>query len=1553
MGGNSSFNIRINGDGTTGGGRGSGYVDLGSLNIADWGNNDAYQRALADYQWQGASNAVQEGGRTESSPNLVGEDSQGQDVYDNRLSSWSNDVDNTENEKQTWSVGQAPTIEPIKPTAKAYKNTGLPGAGYDYEGAAEEEKRNKERALQDVESNELQEQPVKKPKLPRSSTGRTTPPAGTESLARFLGQSPDNRNHTLKAERKRKKEEEERKKAEGGFLDSEMLDESYLPAYKPEQAPAEGNVMGTFRQGSENGTDEYVGERPMFDEDLADYEMLNEGDFDYIADSEDPIRAAEELMENVPTPKVNGLDWDPFFREVGPDTYRKYLKNPDRLGELFSEYQYKRSEADKVAENLDATISNIMDNIENPNRSRPESIIEEERRRGVERQFIKDYHSGLLNVESSYLQEVVDVDMKGNEVKYGIWKADEETEGMLSQFASYFGLDPMKDLKTINQTMRLVLGYGADRDIQVFAKNPASVGQDVTTDVYKNMIRTALVLVDSSINEVGHPFAFTQANIDHPVAGHYRFPVGVIDAELAAKLSAREGSVMYGRSVEEIQRAAKESWLTTKDILDNWAVNTKEGPAIRKSVLDMARAMCHYTGQATTDFGMEEMGQDKVLDLKYADRKFEDAIRNADPEHADELIQRIKEQRMQEQLARRNKAQEFANVMTARATGAKEGTGKASSEIASAALSAYRTLHIAGDIALATSSVAEQVKGLTEVSLMNKAFLLNDTDQQLPKDWFSGMGANNQVQFLDAVNAIEMLIQAAGGRRDLLVDFLAKNDVISTQAVEAYMVDLMPEPQLPRLAEWTQKFKKVSDAIMVGDFATAKPFAKQLIGSFMVEQSRMEDGITGAQLAEALKENPQGALSVIAESDAFWNSYHRTVNTTYKRISPASVAMQSFLQRSGVWDLGTALLFNTGYLNYGLKVLEAWLPGSNTMQYLAVVAGTKAGVMDKTWLEASIGGTDALAGKYMAGLKTCLSYDLARFGSTLAQAMAHVAFIGFFGGVQPPDDDPTESEEIRQAKKHDYRFWKVKNPFTGEWESIMVAWYMDDLTQWSIPAAIAISAWKNSDIDFNEKDMAQMAINGGLDMLAGNRVLTGFQVLADTGKDIFDGGDFDWSRFAINPGRELEARALKVLSDPMVVSQFHDLLHEGDFMRDPFLKTDGTSRTAREAQLNQWALNNDLGGWLLNRFGFGGDKWGWEGSALRTEFDRDDKLSADSNSFAEVCKRYGIEQSDPEAAKRYFEDFKGMVAQKGSVAALAKDGYRMHKQDAYIINDYLNGEIDKLYDQMNYLAQHDISAYWDAKPGIYAKIEELKSWKNDIYYEGILFDKNQYNVLYNTQIKIPGVKDENGKEVYVDFGDNPSEGLLFNTVSHGTMKDTDENGYREHQFRNVYDSKSDTEGNYGDFRTDKYTDDGRTADGRKWIPVDTEKKTLTDEEIQELAAAGYGSTQYNSLNYADRLAVDAAIQDAKKDQVATTANNSSSKSGGTSWSRSYSYSKSYSGGGGSTEYNPKIYAIHAGNLSPNKPATLYSKSPYSTKVTYLSPQVTTKGSHGAYRRNEM
>ncbi len=1257
---------------------------------------------------------------------------------------------------------------------------------------------------------------------------------------------------------------------------------------------------------------------------------------------------------------------NPNARVISGKTANEILKpetDSDRMYNLLSKYRRNATGVDQKLDELGYNVDELdawAERVLDPTADAA-SIGEESRRRAAETRFASEFLSGDFNIEGSHLSK---------ENGQFVVRYDDDTEIIFSTICKMFGWDPVTDAKYAYQLLRVVLGYGADRDLRVFEGDDRMRGRS-NKEVFKEFVNTGFTLIQRSMDEAGHPFAFTMANIENPFGGHPRFPVGIIPNELAEAL-VRPGSMMEGHNVKDVIEAGRKATVNSYKYLNQYATaNGRED--VVKSWEDMARALCRISDIDCEEFGIAAMGGKSFSKLYHDNVMFRDKMHQIDPEHADALADYDLNVIEQAFFDRTSLAQGRIEKRKNSKTAIGSDKGKLGDEIATFGLSAWRTVHIAGNVPLMATSVVEQGKGLAEVALFNKAQLGN-SKYNIPLDAWKDYGKKKD--FLDAANAVQTLIQVDGGRRDLLMAFCATGRPMTTKNVQDFIQTTLPDASSPKIRELTQKMQRISDAIMVGDLATAEPFAKTLIQSFMVEQKRIGSNIDGETMMNALQTNPTDVFTGIAASDQFWQAYHRTTNTTYKRVSPATVALKTMLaDKGGMADLLTTFVFNAPFFTYGMQVMEAWIPFSNTAEYIiSYIAGSsmvKSGKMSpaerKALLENSIGGLAALSDeqkpRFLQGVKLCMQYDGLRFGSTALQALFHLSLIMLLGGLQPPDDD--EDPTMDAIRKNDYRFWKVPNPFTKEHEPIYMSWFLDDITQWSVPAAIGIgTAIQTGDWGRG----ATIAINGGLDMLGSNRCLQGLQAITDLGKSVLSGEGF---KPEFDVAKEVEARVLKIFSDPMLISQVHDLLHEGDLERDVFKDIYGNNRGDREAQLNSFALQNDLAGWILNRFT--GGKYGWEGSALRSEHDEDDEAAAKSNSFEAFKANGGTDMAG------YYEFVKGLLENYDTTADAAAAGVRITKYDASLLGSYINELNSMDIKRLNDLAQNDPSQYYQVKDSVWAAVNSRNSWKSDLFYDNIIYDPAEYNVLYNSQVKL---RDGNGGYKYVDYGDHPSQGLLWTTPSQGD-NDTDKDGNKEHQFRDVFITPTEAEGNYGDYRTEKYTNDGRTADGRMWIPKNekygnltqdqwkrlrqegyTEEEIrkisggkgadLTPEQIAELAAQGYNSEDYANLPFDKQCEIDAAIAKKAKQDAGDKAAASKSTSNGSSWSRSgggYSY-KSYSSGGGSSNYNPKIYNMKGGSLSVNKPANMYTKSPYSANKNYLSPDFSTKGSREAYKRSE-
>lgn len=1104
---------------------------------------------------------------------------------------------------------------------------------------------------------------------------------------------------------------------------------------------------------------------------------------------------------------------------------------------------------------------------------------------------------------------------------------DPEIEAGIQTIGKLYGLDPVSDLREIFQIVRLATGLSGDRDVKYFMKNGPdgkheTSGQEPSGEVYAEIFLYGVEAIIASQQTFGHPFGFTRYNANNLCGTRPRFPVGVIPKDLAMKITGENSSIEM--TAEELVEAALDTWNSptgTYHQLVAWTTAHDEGAMLR-SYEDIVRATCTYAGYNMEDYGVSPIPFLSKSQLIAENMAFRDTLTNVDPEHAQQVADA--------ELERFNKAAEYKRKW------AKSKEGK-SNEILSDALSIWRGFHVMGNVPLMVSAVAEKGKGMGEAYVNAKIDFVGTTADgrskqiyKLPDRFWRDLTATEADRIVESVSALELLITVAGGRRDLLLLYSQTGRPMTMDAVQKWINDQLPEANYPKARELCQKAQKLYEKLMLGDNVAKTMTAKAYTQNLAASIAHNELNITGAELAAALKDNPAGLFSDIAGTNEVYQAYHKTFNSTYQRVSPLSVAINSIMAKNGKRDAMVAFILNAPYLSYSIKVLEAWVPGTNTMEYLAAYGLVKAGVVDQTVLEASIGGMEDT---FSEGLKTCIRYDLARFGSTAMQALAHLAIISIFGGIDPPDDD--DDEEFYKASLMDYRYWKLPNPFTGEKESVMMSWWLDDLTQWSIPVTVGIAAFQKT----GDAALAwDIAWRGCVEMLASNKVTAGMESLLSLPQTMekLRSGEIDNASLGQTLALELEDRLLKFVSDPMALAQFHDTLHTGEFERDIWKDNDGSNRNAFFARMQQFALNNDMFGFIAGMLSDG--NYGWSATQLRTEYDKYEEQQAELYGSKLYFESHGnLDPNNPDSWAAYFEYLKSLEEKYDTTAGMAAADIRISKSDAYQVGNWINEQMSKMYDDLDNLAINNPSQYYATKDSIYAQINQLKNFKADLYYDNLIFDKAQYNVVYNDKVNVGHTG------IYKDYGNNTIAGDFtpWATPDKGGTN-VNNNAYDEIKFRDIHTDEG--------FKTEKYTNDGRTSDGRYWVPAE-KKSELTDERKAEIAKAGYTSNDYKNLSFADQCAVDSAIMAARKEEIRQNASASGNVRGSSYGSRSYSSGyRSYSGGGGG--YQTRVYWNNVGTLSTQRPQQMSTRSPYSANKNYLQPNVKTKGSRDAYQRSE-
>lgn len=239
-------------------------------------------------------------------------------------------------------------------------------------------------------------------------------------------------------------------------------------------------------------------------------------------------------------------------------------------------------------------------------------------------------------------------------------------------------------------------------------------------------------------------------------------------------------------------------------------------------------------------------------------------------------------------------------------------------------------------------------------------------------------------------------------------------------------------------------------------------------------------------------------------------------------------------------------------------------------------------------------------------------------------------------------------------------------------------------------------------------------------------------------------------------------------------------------------------------------------------------------------------------------------------------------------------------------NDYFEGNISK--DDKYKINDHYYSMYY-----------ELKDQLNAFEYNDLVYDKNAYIEVAGTYIQNP----ETGE--WYNYGDRKGENLLAPFYSPQTKTP----------------GKDYMAGHWGteignDFQTNSYLD---SSDSSQSMLTSGARNLVANKENRNVK-----SLMDETKSITDKW--DEAIEALKEQGKEQDKKNNN---GGGYGGRSYG-GRSYRGGGGGG-YTPKIYSNPA-SMNAAKPATMYSKTPYSTSKRYLNPTVYTSGSRSPYSRRE-
>ena len=1154
-------------------------------------------------------------------------------------------------------------------------------------------------------------------------------------------------------------------------------------------------------------------------------------------------------------------------------------------------------------------------------RNVPEKVTPEEAAKRAKDLQERDYEAIESNKE--YFNMPLPIENSKWNVKEGRWYFSDEVEESLNIIGGMYGLDPhsYEDFITISNLIRLSAGLGIDMK-----------GNILGSKWYKFIMREtnvkqACLLITASQKMHGHPFGLTPANVTVMWGGSNRYPVGCIDMKMAEALT-NENSCLSSMTPAGLQEIAMKAWTEpggVQDTLSEHCMRAGNDAMFEQwaSIEHMIMAMCERSGMDSNDWNVSPYAERRLSSLAGANNGFSDVV-----EDGDAVTVGV------ERMAR--------GVNNYKARQAKldgrPDAAKTADFIFSKGGSFIRSSRILLEIPLLASAEAEHFINNVEVNAINKIIYGStknaDKDFKPTKEMYKTAESN---AFLESFAALTSLRDVGGW--DAVEAFRASGMPATKASIQAWASEnsysFKPQGKIG------QKFSNISDALnkafemwMPGDFGFAKADARLFVNCLMAEQAR-RDGVSAKDMERLMKANPGQFVMDVLGTTVGKDAYVSTKALYAGRISPLPELLKSKLKKNGFTDFAVAMVMQSWYVQYGLKAFELWVPFSNTISLAVAKKMAERGVDGSIdWKENAVGGSSETFSK-------AIMYDCAKLGQNTVQTLFLAALIGLCGGLQPPEDD---EGEIDMDKFYLPWEWTIKFPWMDQRVSVRQNWFMDDILQGSAIGAVALCFAKQAQttpypIDDPFAAAGRMWWNGINDIMGNNQVF-------EVGSVIFDlfGCGIDIANYVTSEDKQLGdhisslvdnvanatspatwvgwvANALNI-STPMVMSDVYPLFWSDDYARNVFENIpneDGkvTKKTPKQAAWNKYAVNNPFVAWIGNLINPG--TFGRENTNYQYRSDPTAEAYAHNNSYKQYCEKWGLNDSD-DSKDAYAEWLLGRIQEVGGAEKAQENGILVSYGDYKIVRNYLNDQVSSIFKKIsetnkNY-SEYNISK--DDKYRIndyyYSIYYDLKDQLNAFEYNDLVYDKDAYIEIAGTYIKNP----ETG-ELY-NYGDKKGENLLSPFYSPQT-KTPGEDYMAGHWGTEI--------GN--DFQTNSYLD---SSDSSPSMLTSGARNLVANKE----------NTNVKSIMEETK-----SITDKWDEAIAALKEQGKNTSGGKSYSGG-SYSKGYSRGGGSS-YNPKIYSNPA-SMHASKPATMYSKTPYSTSKRYLDPTVYTSGSRSPYSRRE-
>lgn len=777
------------------------------------------------------------------------------------------------------------------------------------------------------------------------------------------------------------------------------------------------------------------------------------------------------------------------------------------------------------------------------------------------------------------------------------------------------------------------------------------------------------------------------------------------------------------------------------------------------------------------------------------------------------------------------------------------------------------------------------------------------------------------------------------------------------------------------------------------------------------ERDKMGIALTAREIEDTMiaSGDPARWFADAVGTDNGIGAYIAMRGNSIANMNPASFAVTEFLARHRVGN-AAILAFLDHFPHYGINMLLNLVPFCKTIMYLEAKRGSNGN--KATSSDLVIGGNFGSVGNqslreaaqndpgFRTGLLLNLSYDAFAMGRiAIVQPFIKVVAMLILG-VQLPDD-----------KKNLTNFEAYK---VGGIEFNSGFW-MNDILLWSDPIACAVVATIVTGDSKIGKDVFINSVSQMLDgnvLIDAVNVITNWQEDLHKMQAMADDPNYDGPPPTESALTELLWTYLTFAKNSVTpFAPLNRTIANSTLLRGEDALTPDPNREWNTD--SQWAIDNKISryieddstrrrnkltmydpilglglDWFLNMMNPDENAHHfWASMPPRSSGDPVTLAYAEAVHF-DYSERGDLTEQEYQYEK--FQEYRKYVEENfsGPVAA-AEAGFYLPNENRFAFQNVINAECNMLdKDLMKRVASgeiiYDSDEYWEIAKSNSAYKKELTAFSNNwLWNDAIPAGYERYDQLL-TDYDVRYIDTVTNKPTnawdwfwhqdtvvreYYPKGNHPTSVLPY------TWVDTKGRGYNAETLNYWETPNSDLEairnsdigehvismgrwagktvndlifgGEQPDYepfsRPDDYTNpDESTMSERSWVAHKIPADYTLKQDREDSDGGIYGEA--GQLTEEEAAALEAMFSGKLVPADAVAANRTYWPSG--------SYGYTYSGGSSSYNYNPRIYST-SGSVGSSRPSTMYSKAPYTTRPSYLSPGFSTKGSREAYRRQDI